>query len=699
MKLANITIRNFRLLHNVSLDIEDNITLIVGKNNSGKTSLFEAINIFTSESAGRKLSFADFSQATYKNFEDTLLLYKGLESLTDEEKDEQDKIIDRETPRIEVALSFQYNPDKDKLTDLKEFIVDLDKSRADVNILMTYEPKNLSQFYTSLNKEIEENKLNIIRALDIIVPSFYEVRYYAIDSKSDYKNIIDKGFVSSLSNIVMFEDIRAQRVMDDVREDSNHSLTTSFAKYYEDKDQKDQDIQELEEILQGLAESFKTKYNDVLKTPLTEIARFGAKSPLVIPDIIIESVFSAERVLKQNIKYGYRNGDINLPESYNGLGYSNLIFMILEFLSFLKLFKQSLYAEWDENKKIKAQNAKSLIIMIEEPESHMHPQMQQVFIRGVKELLKREKLKNIDIQIIITTHSSHVIAESGLDEEKGFQQLRYFGRNNKGKHFCCDFNKFKVAEKDKDTFQFLRKYLTLHKCDLFFADKVIMVEGLTERLLLPIMIQKVVPSLQEEYITLIEVGGAYAHKFKELLEFIQIKTLIITDLDSVKSNNEKCCVGNIEAVKTSNAVLKEWLPAKENLSELISCSDEDKTLNGLIRVAYQNAENGDSYIGRSFEEAFISINKRLFDSSTNVKDDTGKQNIIYHKNLFGLFKRISYADFILKSPDDLSPKSSTKSNFAFDILSFDEEVYGEWNVPNYIKEGLEWLAINEIKEV
>lgn len=257
MKLTNVKINNFRSLESINLNVEEDITLIVGKNNTGKTSLFEAINIFTSESAGRKLSFADFSQSTYKSFENTLTLYKGLEVLNDEEKDEQDKIIDKETPRIEVTLSFQYNQAKDKLTDLKEFIVDLDKSRTDVNILMTYEPKNLSLFYTSLNKEIEENKLNIIKALDIVVPSFYEVRYYAIDSKSDYKNIIDKGFISFLSNIVMFEDIRAQRVMDDVREDSNHSLTTSFAKYYEDKDQKDKDIQELEKILQSLAESFK----------------------------------------------------------------------------------------------------------------------------------------------------------------------------------------------------------------------------------------------------------------------------------------------------------------------------------------------------------------------------------------------------------------------------------------------------------
>ena len=668
MKFTNIKIKNFRLLEDISLNIEENITLIVGKNNTGKTSLFEAINIFTSVSASRKISFADFSQSTYEKFEESLDEYNKLESLDDKKKDEKERIIDSKTPRIEVVLSFQYNPIKDKLTDLKEFIVDLDKDRTDVNILMTYEPKNLLQFYFSLNKEIEENNLSIIKALDATVPSFYEVRYYAIDSKSEYKSIIDKGFISSLSNIVMFENIRAQRVMDDIREDSNHSLTTSFAKYYEDKDQKDEDIQKLDKILQSLAENFKNNYNDVLKTPLNEIANFGAKTPLVIPEIIIESIFSAERVLKQNIKYGYKNGDISLPESYNGLGYNNLIFMILEFLSFLKLFQQSLYAEWDESGgKIKTQNAKSLVIMIEEPESHMHPQMQQVFIRGIKNLLKREKDKNIDIQIIITTHSSHVVAESGLDEEYGFNQLRYFGRDNKLKPFYENFNEFGIK---KETFQFLRKYLTLHKCDLFFADKVIMVEGLTERLLLPLMIKKVAPLLDREYITIIEVGGAYAHKFKEFIKFIKIKTLIITDLDSVTEDGKKCPVKDKNAKETSNAILKSWIPKKSEIADLLNCTDDEKIQDGIIRVAFQNSESNDDKVGRSFEEAFIIAN-----NCSNIKDSKEKQTD--------------------NSPYEQSLKISSKSDFAFDILCSDKE----WKVPNYIKEGLEWLAINEIEEI
>ena len=49
MKIKQIQVKNFRLLDNVSINIEDDVTLIVGKNNTGKTSLFEIINIFTQQ--------------------------------------------------------------------------------------------------------------------------------------------------------------------------------------------------------------------------------------------------------------------------------------------------------------------------------------------------------------------------------------------------------------------------------------------------------------------------------------------------------------------------------------------------------------------------------------------------------------------------------------------------------------------------
>ena len=63
----------------------DNAASIVGKNNSGKTSLFCIFNIFLSES-GRSFSFEDFSLACHCGF---IKAYKRYESITDENKEQK----------------------------------------------------------------------------------------------------------------------------------------------------------------------------------------------------------------------------------------------------------------------------------------------------------------------------------------------------------------------------------------------------------------------------------------------------------------------------------------------------------------------------------------------------------------------------------------------------------------------------------
>jgi predicted ATP-dependent endonuclease of OLD family len=66
MKITNLSIKNFRLLEDIKINIEEDITLIVGKNNSGKTSLFEVINLFFDTK--NRLTFHDFSLNSHSVF-------------------------------------------------------------------------------------------------------------------------------------------------------------------------------------------------------------------------------------------------------------------------------------------------------------------------------------------------------------------------------------------------------------------------------------------------------------------------------------------------------------------------------------------------------------------------------------------------------------------------------------------------------
>ena len=241
---------------------------------------------------------------------------------------------------------------------------------------------------------------------------------------------------------------------------------------------------------------------------------------------------------------------------------------------------------------------------------------------------------------------------------------------------------------EKKTARFLKQYLTLHKSDLFFSDKVIIVEGTTERMLMPQLILKSAPGLSTQYTSILEVGGAYTHKFKEILEFLMLKTLVITDIDSIDSESgERCEVnGGVGGELTSNNTLKNWIPKRSTILNLLACTEEHKIENGIVRVAYQTEEN--TIVGRSFEEAFINTNINLIKSTyTNVE---GKEKDV--KNLFSFSRNKSLETLNAETPFQLAPTSSSaKTNFAFDVMSFPEDDNKHWKVPAYIDEGLKWL--------
>lgn len=675
MRIKNIQVRNFRMLAEASINLEDDITLIVGRNNTGKTSLLEIIKMLTSKDDS--LSFEDFSQSSYPLFRE---LYAEFEKTLEENISEDDKEaieidIQERFPKIQLQIEFIYDKAKDSLVELSEFITDLDVDRNDACVLLSYEPVNtlglLKMFHNREDKEIA-----LIPYFKENLNSFYKLRCYAKDIKSDYLRDIELGFKEKIKKIVSFEDIKALRILDDKKNDKNKTLALGFSKYYNERDKTDANVQAVEKKLKEVSTELKDKYDAVLVKILKDLKKFGAKTPVVMPSIVIDSEFDSEAVMRNNIKYYYKQDEINLPESYNGLGYSNLIYMILELSSFIQRFVNA------KDEKI----SEFLTVLIEEPEAHMHPQMQQVFISQIKGILEEAKKDNVHVQLLITSHSSHILSEAGIDSDKGFKRIRYFNRIKNGVE-VKDFNTLNISN-EKQTARFLKQYLTLHKSDLFFSDKVIIVEGTTERMLMPQLIFKSAPGLSTQYVSIIEVGGAYTHKFKEILEFLKLKTLVVTDIDSIDSESgERCKVnGGVGGELTSNYTLKDWIPKQSSILNLLGCTEEDKIENGIVRVAYQTEEN--TIVGRSFEEAFINTNIDLIKSK--YTNEEGKEKDV--KNLFSFSRNKSLDALNAETPFQLAPTSSSaKTNFAFDVMSFPEDDNKHWKVPAYIDEGLKWL--------
>lgn len=689
MKITKLDIKNFRLLDDISINIEDDITLIVGKNNSGKTSLFEVINLFFNNK--NRISFHDFSLNCHEFFESCYTLYKDefLSATEDDQKELLEKKLINDIPRILLSIQIEYDKTNDSLINISEFISDLDENRNDATLLFKYEPKDTIGLFKSFDNRPKKD-ITLIEWLNVNILTLYKINVFGGE------NIIEENILSKIQSIINFETIQASRKLDDTKMDNNRSLALGFADYYKTINPENNDVEELKKSLLETSNTLDSNYEKILETILTKLSLFGIDKEINIPEIILKSKFDAETILKNNIKYYYKNGGIELPENYNGLGYSNLIFLVLKIVSFIETFKKNKESNITE----------ILTILIEEPEAHLHPQMQQVFIEQIRESIKNILDEDkIQAQIIISTHSSHMIAEAGLNVKRSFERIRYFSKNKfEGKTTIeiKDFNDFKHKETDKETFRFLKQYLNLNKCDLFFADKVIMVEGITEKLLMPLFIKKVAPKLENEYVSIIEVGGAYTHKFKEFFKFLNTKVLIVTDIDSVDEEDGKSCHVLKLNAKTSNSTLSSWLPKKSNISELIQLPDEEKLDESkLIRVAYQIAENPsdglDTFVARSLENAIINRNRAFFSSKYKLEETGDEYNVVDSFK----YKKLKVIDDLIyldtsRNQSDVDPSSSQKTNFTFDLMTFDEEFSKlQWHVPKYVKEGLEWLEKND----
>ena len=653
MHIQKIDIKNFRLLKDVSLSLEAGTTVIVGRNNSGKTSLTELFRrLLSANSASFKME--DFSLPVHEDF------WRAYQK----RQDGEDESMVRETlPAIEICLSVNYESDTAAYGALDKFIIDLNANCKDALIKATYELKegNIKALFENIEPDAEaspeQNKAAFFRSMKDRVPKFYDTTIYAEDPNNNTNRKVLEA--RNLHALLKSGFINAQRVLDDATDKGGVNqnilgriLERLFTIASDSENQDDKEvINKLDIAVQDIQGSLDAEFKDRLKNLLPLIVDFGYPG-LGDPDLQTETILDAQRLLINHTKVNYAgiNG-INLPETYNGLGSRNLIYILLKLLEFYKDFTKH------------GSMPGIHLVFIEEPEAHLHPQMQEVFIAQLDKITETFATKfgagaNWSVQFVVTTHSSHIANKAQ------FEAIRYFSahpRDDAKKIRMTTIKDLKIGLNDtpKPDRDFLHKYMVLTGCDLLFADKILLIEGKTERIMLPEIIKKVDKKLSSQYISVMEVGGAHAHKFFGLLNFLDLKTLIITDIDTVAGNPKKACkVADGEG--TSNYCIKEWFENDVTLTptQLLEKYDTDK-IKQRVRLAYQIPETDSTACGRSFEDAFILANYPTFDlpeaDAEKAYDKASKYNKI---------------DFAIK--------------------------YGientEWVVPLYIIQGLNWLA-------
>lgn len=662
MHIHKIDIKNFRLLTSVNLFLEERTTVIVGRNNSGKTSLTELFRRLLTDNTP-SFRFEDFSLSAHENFWKAFLLKR---------KGDPEEKIREALPIIEVRLTINYGKNEPDLGLLSDFIIDLNPECDEALIVLRYQLKEgeIDAFFANIpidEKTSEQmQKTAFCRAIRDRLPEHYTSAVLAEDP-GDSANHKTVEF-SRLRGLILSGFISAQRGLDDTtHKDINllgkvlETLLTSATA--DSADSNDRDIaQNLEKAIDEIQSDIDGGFNKQLQDLLPAFTLFGYPG-LSDPRLLTETTLDVARLLKNHTRVHYAgvNG-INLPEAYNGLGVRNLVFILLKLYEFFKSFKAK-------------EGAPGIhLIFIEEPEVHLHPQMQEVFIGKLGEIAnvfsrKFNGGRPWPVQFVVTTHSSHVANRAD------FEAMRYFlvrsGEPSRPLH-STDIKDLRkgLGSTPKEDKKFLHKYMTLTRCDLLFADKAVLIEGTTERLLLPKMIEKGDAgktdgqTLSSQYVSVVEVGGAYAHIFFDLLNFLELRTLVITDLDSVdKKNAGKSCRVS-EGSHTSNQCILKWFDDPNiTLSALVAKLANDKIAK-IRRLAYQVPETAGAPCGRSFEDAFILANM----------------------DLFGLGQVPQSEKEAMASAE--AERVRRKSDFALEYAI----TKTSWIVPRYIAEGLQWLT-------
>ncbi len=760
MKLSRLDISNFRKLKKCRIDIADNKTIFVGANNSGKTSAMNCLMLFfcknIDDNSLHSFSPSDFTLPNWLQINE---IGKVWESIEVNEPIDSTKLLsewDLLLPHLDVWIEIS----EKELHHVNKIIPSLDWEGGKLGVRLRFEPKDISKLLNDYRerrthiKKLGREDLELWPSslLDFLkkgnkLNEYFGIKAYILPSELFENEDIDNNLTTfpldfdPFKGLVRIDCINAQRGFGDAndRDTGYESLSKQLRKYYERHLTSDEFIEasDLEAIKasEDARKEFDKKIGESFEKPLGELKNLNYPA-LGNPNINIEckvnpiDSYNHDSAVVFDIFGEKIHNLLKLSEKHNGLGYQNLISMTFKLMAFRDAWMKVGKAGFSSKEK----DFEPLhIVLVEEPEAHLHAQVQQVFIKEAYNRLRDHPelgdKPDFCTQLIVSTHSNHIV------EQVEFSSLRYFKRNLTTDTIPTStvVNLSDVFGGTEDTVRFAKRYLKLAHADLFFADAVILVEGQAERLLIPQFIKEYYPSLNWAYISLLEIGGSHAHTLRPLIEKLGIITLIVADIDAVLSTDKrvKAKVEKGKNLHTRSSTLKKWLPKEEKIDKLLVVKKEDKaTL--LVKVAYQYPKTVElnstqtEVLPNTFEDALIFENENIialkqygerFDKKdeelkkmreeleTLKGEDTKDRKDILdnaikicedeledYKNKKSIKKIID----ILKLPtieaikqdiyNAISDSNFPKAEFALDLLYLDG-----LKPPQYIKDGLDWL--------
>ena len=671
MYINKIHIQNYRNFNDFKMDFHKGLNVIIGSNNSGKTGLLYAINLLNSPSS---VSVDDFNK-------NNLLKYAELYA--------------ENPPEIIIEYYISHRIAEDDTSD-----------ESIIRLLPFLGIKEFEENRTEKDGKVEYNiaaEIKAVYSLDIKYLDDYKKEFKTVNNFKEYfamlKRFVEKHYSWSYTNgitdtkaeqksatgVFEIQLIEAERTSEEVRKETKKEIET-FAKSSEHAAELDALRADVSNDLKEILKDSITKLSDLFENEDNEI---GLKKGNVSIFSDIKANFSVSDAYVTEVK-DTKSGFV-VPLQHNGLGYNNLIniYMLIKLTGIQK-------------------GRDFKILCLEEPEAHLHPAMQYKLFKYLKNLDKNNELNQ---QIFVTTHSSNISAVAGIDNmfmlayERGDEYSDCFQQSLEEQFRDIDGKTEKFNAKIH-----LTKFLDVTRSDMLFADKVILVEGIAEKLLMPLFMDACGCSYEDEHISVVEIGGKHFEHFVELFNgnTVRKKVLCITDKDFKWIDDDG-------KLKSCDAYQNEEVSHIKKLNERFDIENfriYTQSLGGktfedeLLLANMDNLEVAKIFFKKAvcdgLEEFFDKYNFDISAWIINKEDIDGRSRKVVDKYLYAFDKRIdsvpentSFYEKLIFAELFLHYAKNKKGDVALSLLTdknlFNEDETTKIVVPEYIQEGLKWL--------
>lgn len=624
MYISELVIKNYRSFRDFTIELKP-LTLIIGENNVGKSNLLDSIGLIFGQDISffkkRFLEVADFNYDTLLDFKRQVLDFNiPIDSIQFPEIIIEATLKDWDDDQESVISDWYSNAEFSEATITYVFAPVTNFNKQD-------ELQQQRNFITKFKNEITEpeyEKLPESAKLDLInFPiSKYHYSIYGGVGKSTQANTYHL-------NQLRFELLDALRdACTELVASHNNKLLFRILNSKEEKE-----YQDLKGQLVGLQQAIND--NNALQEIKQGISVQLDKISLATDDTtnIVDLIFTLPDVSDLLKKISLIYGDNPIKIERNGTGRNNLLFISLV-LSYIEDVTR-------------AQSSYFRVVGLEEPESHLHPNLQDHLAHNIESLIKTANQKEFrkDIQLLITSHSTHITTKINFENTV----VLYRKDNQIVSHYIL--NGFSSNALGKKQIKYLNKYLDAVNTNFFYSRKVILVEGISEKLLIPVFFEKIVKhSTEKSSCCIISVNGLAFSYFLEIIKngFFQ-KCLVLTDRDSDTKAKDRA--DTLAAKYAGVAEIHIGITTQSTFEkDLISANTTGKGRDILLTVIQEVRPNS----GKSY---FTNIGS----NPINVED------------YFALIEQY-------------------KSEFAYSLMLNLRETIDEFVIPAYIKDGINFLA-------